>query len=260
VSELILDVRNATKKFGGLTAVNDLSITMRPRTIHALIGPNGAGKTTTINLITGVYPLTSGEVYFDGKKISGMPTYKIARQGIGRTFQNIKVFPTMTLLENVMVGGNEIAPMGILASLLNRPGAKKEEKMLKEKAEHLLDYIGMYHLKDELMQNLPYGRQKISELARAMMTDPKLILLDEPAAGLNPSERAELVKTITKVFDDGTDFFLIEHNMDVIMTVSNDITVMNFGSKIAEGTPSEIQRNDTVIEAYLGSQFANKDK
>lgn len=260
MSELILDVRNATKKFGGLTAVNDLSITMRPRTIHALIGPNGAGKTTTINLITGVYPLTSGEVYFDGKKISGMPTYKIARQGIGRTFQNIKVFPTMTLLENVMVGGNEIAPMGILASLLNRPGAKKEEKMLKEKAEHLLDYIGMYHLKDELMQNLPYGRQKISELARAMMTDPKLILLDEPAAGLNPSERAELVKTITKVFDDGTDFFLIEHNMDVIMTVSNDITVMNFGSKIAEGTPSEIQRNDTVIEAYLGSQFANKDK
>ena len=260
MSELILDVRNATKKFGGLTAVNDLSITMRPRTIHALIGPNGAGKTTTINLITGVYPLTSGEVYFDGKKISGMPTYKIAQQGIGRTFQNIKVFPTMTLLENVMVGGNEIAPMGILASLLNRPGAKKEEKMLKEKAEHLLDYIGMYHLKDELMQNLPYGRQKISELARAMMTDPKLILLDEPAAGLNPSERAELVKTITKVFDDGTDFFLIEHNMDVIMTVSNDITVMNFGSKIAEGTPSEIQRNDTVIEAYLGSQFANKDK
>ena len=248
------------KKFGGLTAVNDLSITMRPRTIHALIGPNGAGKTTTINLITGVFPLTSGEVYFDGKKISGMPTYKIARQGIGRTFQNIKVFPTMTLLENVMVGGNEIAPMGILASLLNRPGAKKEEKMLKEKAEHLLDYIGMYHLKDELMQNLPYGRQKISELARAMMTDPRLILLDEPAAGLNPSERAELVKTITKVFDDGTDFFLIEHNMDVIMTVSNDITVMNFGSKIAEGTPSEIQRNDTVIEAYLGSQFANKDK
>ncbi len=251
----LLQVSNITKRFQGLVAVNDLSLTMEHRTIHALIGPNGAGKTTTINLITGVTPLTSGEVQLDGKTISGLPTYQVARSGIGRTFQNIKVFPSMTLLENVMVGGHEIAPMGILKGLFNMRGAQKEEKLLKEKAEQILDYIGMYKWKDELMENLPYGRQKISELARALMTGPKLILLDEPAAGLNPSERSELVKVIMKVYEDGTDFFLIEHNMDVIMKISSKITVLNFGSKIAEGTPEEIQNNDEVIKAYLGHKY-----
>ena len=251
----LLQVSNITKRFQGLVAVNDLSLTMEHRTIHALIGPNGAGKTTTINLITGVTPLTSGEVQLDGKTISGLPTYQVARSGIGRTFQNIKVFPSMTLLENVMVGGHEIAPMGILKGLFNMRGAQKEDKLLKEKAEQILDYIGMYKWKDELMENLPYGRQKISELARALMTGPKLILLDEPAAGLNPSERSELVKVIMKVYEDGTDFFLIEHNMDVIMKISSKITVLNFGSKIAEGTPEEIQNNDEVIKAYLGHKY-----
>ncbi len=251
----LLQVSNITKRFQGLVAVNDLSLTMEHRTIHALIGPNGAGKTTTINLITGVTPLTSGEVQLDGKTISGLPTYQVARSGIGRTFQNIKVFPSMTLLENVMVGGHEIAPMGILKGLFNMRGAQKEEKLLKEKAEQILDYIGMSKWKDELMENLPYGRQKISELARALMTGPKLILLDEPAAGLNPSERSELVKVIMKVYEDGTDFFLIEHNMDVIMKISSKITVLNFGSKIAEGTPEEIQNNDEVIKAYLGHKY-----
>ncbi|MDF1494759.1 ABC transporter ATP-binding protein [Caproiciproducens sp. CPB-2] len=251
----LLQVSNIIKRFQGLVAVNDLSLTMEHRTIHALIGPNGAGKTTTINLITGVTPLTSGEVQLDGKTISGLPTFQVARSGIGRTFQNIKVFPSMTLLENVMVGGHEIAPMGILKGLFNMRGAQKEEKLLKEKAEQILDYIGMYKWKDELMENLPYGRQKISELARALMTGPKLILLDEPAAGLNPSERSELVKVIMKVYEDGTDFFLIEHNMDVIMKISSKITVLNFGSKIAEGTPKEIQNNDEVIKAYLGRKY-----
>lgn len=255
----LLQVSNITKQFQGLVAVNDLSLTMEHRTIHALIGPNGAGKTTTINLITGVTPLTSGEVQLDGKTISGLPTFQVARAGIGRTFQNIKVFPSMTLLENVMVGGHEIAPMGILKGLFDMRGAKKEEKMLKEKAEQILDYIGMYKWKDEVMENLPYGRQKISELARAMMTGPKLILLDEPAAGLNPSERSELVKVIMKVYEDGTDFFLIEHNMDVIMKISSMITVLNFGSKIAEGTPKEIQSNEEVIKAYLGRKYQKEN-
>ena len=255
----LLQVSNITKQFQGLVAVNDLSLTMEHRTIHALIGPNGAGKTTTINLITGVTPLTSGEVQLDGKTISGLPTFQVARAGIGRTFQNIKVFPSMTLLENVMVGGHEIAPMGILKGLFDMRGAKKEEKMLKEKAEQILDYIGMYKWKDEVMENLPYGRQKISELARAMMTGPKLILLDEPAAGLNPSERSELVKVIMKVNEDGTDFFLIEHNMDVIMKISSMITVLNFGSKIAEGTPKEIQSNEEVIKAYLGRKYQKEN-
>ena len=255
----LLQVSNITKQFQGLVAVNDLSLTMEHRTIHALIGPNGAGKTTTINLITGVTPLTSGEVQLDGKTISGLPTFQVARAGIGRTFQNIKVFPSMTLLENVMVGGHEIAPMGIIKGLFDMRGAKKEEKMLKEKAEQILDYIGMYKWKDEVMENLPYGRQKISELARAMMTGPKLILLDEPAAGLNPSERSELVKVIMKVYEDGTDFFLIEHNMDVIMKISSMITVLNFGSKIAEGTPKEIQSNEEVIKAYLGRKYQKEN-
>ena len=255
----LLQVSNITKQFQGLVAVNDLSLTMEHRTIHALIGPNGAGKTTTINLITGVTPLTSGEVQLDGKTISGLPTFQVARAGIGRTFQNIKVFPSMTLLENVMVGGHEIAPMGIIKGLFDMRGAKKEEKILKEKAEQILDYIGMYKWKDELMENLPYGRQKISELARAMMTGPKLILLDEPAAGLNPSERSELVKVIMKVYEDGTDFFLIEHNMDVIMKISSMITVLNFGSKIAEGTPKEIQSNEEVIKAYLGRKYQKEN-
>lgn len=255
----LLQVSNITKQFQGLVAVNDLSLTMEHRTIHALIGPNGAGKTTTINLITGVTPLTSGKVQLDGKTISGLPTFQVARAGIGRTFQNIKVFPSMTLLENVMVGGHEIAPMGIIKGLFDMRGAKKEEKILKEKAEQILDYIGMYKWKDELMENLPYGRQKISELARAMMTGPKLILLDEPAAGLNPSERSELVKVIMKVYEDGTDFFLIEHNMDVIMKISSMITVLNFGSKIAEGTPKEIQSNEEVIKAYLGRKYQKEN-
>ena len=255
MSKDLLVLQNVTKRLQRLVAVNDLSLTMHARTIHGLIGPNGAGKTTTINLITGVLPPTSGTVTFNDKTISGLPTFKVARTGIGRTFQNIKVFPSMTLLENVMVGGHQIAPIGILRTVFDILGTRKEEKMLREKAESILDRFGMYHLKDELMDNLPYGRQKISEIARAMMTDPQLILLDEPAAGLNPSERAELVKIVQKIFDDGTDFFLIEHNMDVVMTICHELTVLNFGSKIADGNPKEVQNNEEVVKAYLGSRY-----
>lgn len=256
--ESLLKVTGITKKFQGLVAVDNVSIDMKEHTIHALIGPNGAGKTTTVNLITGVLPLTSGKVEFGGKDITGMTTHDIARQGIGRTFQNIKVFPTMTLLENVMVGGHQQAPMGMMRGIFDIRGSRAEEKRLKEKAEEVLKRIGMYELRGSLMKNLPYGRQKISEIGRAMMNDPKLILLDEPAAGLNPSERAELVDVIYKAYEDGYSFFMIEHNMDVVMNLSHDITVLNFGCKIAEGGPGEIQKNEEVIRAYLGEGYRKK--
>lgn len=251
----ILKVSNITKKFKGLVAVDDLSFEMKENTIHSLIGPNGAGKTTTVNLITNVHSLTSGKVEFDGKDITGLPTYKIAQLGIGRTFQNIKIFPSMTVLENIMVGGHVQAKLGMIRGILDFKGSRNEEKKLIQKAEEVLDKIGMYHLKDEYMKNLPYGRQKISEIGRAMMNDPKLILLDEPAAGLNPSERAELIQVIKKTHKEGFSYFLIEHNMDVVMNISDQITVLNFGRKIAEGTPKQVQSNEEVIKAYLGSKY-----
>lgn len=260
MSDVILRLNDVTKQFGGLTAVDHANIQVRNNTVHSLIGPNGAGKTTIVNLITGVLPLTSGEITFEDKRISGLKTYQIARRGIGRTFQNIKVFPTMTLLENVMVGGHPLTKIGIIRGIFDFRGTAAEERMLKEKAEMLLDRLGMYELRNETMKNLPYGRQKISEIARAMMTDPKLILLDEPAAGLNPSERAYLVSVIQRTHADGYTFFLIEHNMDVVMNLSDDISVLSFGKLIAKGTPAEIKDNDEVIEAYLGSAFVKEKK
>lgn len=259
MSDVILKLSNVEKRFGGLQAVSPLDIDVHAHTIHALIGPNGAGKTTTVNMITGVYPVTAGTIEFMGQDITSKKTFEIARMGIGRTFQNIKVFQNMTLLENIMVGGHELTKIGIVRGILDFSGTAAEEKMLTEKAESLLNDLGMHHLRNEVMKNLPYGRQKISEIARAMMTDPKLILLDEPAAGLNPSERAELVSVIRKSHEAGYTFFLIEHNMDVVMNLSDDITVLSFGKKIASGKPEEIKNNDEVITAYLGSAFAKKD-
>ncbi len=256
MSESILKLSGVQKRFGGLQAVYPLDIDVAPHSIHALIGPNGAGKTTTVNMITGVYKVSGGTIEFDGKDITNMKTYKIARLGIGRTFQNIKVFPNMTLLENIMVGGHQLTKIGLVRGIFDLKGTVAEENMLREKAESLLDLLGMYDVRDHLMKNLPYGRQKISEIARAMMTDPKLILLDEPAAGLNPSERAELINVIRKAYNNGYTFFLIEHNMDVVMTLSDDITVLSFGKKIAAGKPKEIRNNDEVITAYLGRAYA----
>lgn len=255
----MLKLTHITKKFGGLTAVDDVSLNMEEGTIHSLIGPNGAGKTTMVNLITGVYPATEGTVEFCGEMMTGLPTYQIARKGIGRTFQNIKVFPTMTLLENVMIGGHRDARLNPLSTVFQLGAAGREEKALRERAEAVLNELGMYDIRNRVIKNLPYGRQKISEIARAMMTQPKLILLDEPAAGLNPSERAELIEVIQKTHTEGYSYFLIEHNMDVVMSMSDRITVLNFGRQIAEGTPNEIKNNDEVITAYLGDAFV-KDK
>lgn len=254
----ILTVEGLTKKFAGLTAVNNLSFTMKERTIHSLIGPNGSGKSTTINMCTGALPITSGTIKYNDEIISGLSLHQVTSKNIGRTFQNLKLFGSMTVKENLMVGMHAQMTDNILKFLVNPKAAKAEEKRAEERALEVLDYIGMYKYRDETVQNLAYGQQKLTELGRSIMTSPKLLFLDEPAAGLNPSERVEFVKILLKVFDDGIDLFLIEHNMDVVMTISNYITVINFGSKIAEGTPKEIQNNDEVIAAYLGSQFKKK--
>lgn len=254
----ILSLKNITKKFGGLTAVNDLSMEVEEHTIHALIGPNGAGKTTATNMIEGVHAPTSGQIFFKDTEITHKQTHEIARLGIGRTFQNIKLYDTMTALENVMVGGHQLTKLGLTASVFNFPALRREEAMLREKAEELLDYVGLYGIRGELVKNLPYGNRKVLEVARALMTDPELLLLDEPAAGLNPSERASFIELLLKIYEKGITLFFIEHNMDVVMTVSQKITVVNFGAKIAEGTAVEIQNHPEVIKAYLGERYQVK--
>jgi branched-chain amino acid transport system ATP-binding protein len=253
--KMILKLDNVVKSFSGLVAVRDLSFEMRERSIHALIGPNGSGKTTTVNMITGVFPTTSGEIFYQDARISGRPTHVIARLGIGRTFQNLKLFGSMSVLENMMVGGHQLTHLGIVGFILSFGGAGREEKSLKEKAEEVLNFIGLYDVKSENVRSLPYGKQKMVELGRALMTAPKLLLLDEPAAGLNASERKEFVDIILKTFATGIDIFLIEHNMDVVMNMSDRITVLDFGAKIAEGPPAEIRNNNEVIKAYLGDKF-----
>lgn len=254
----ILELKNVTKKFGGLTAVDNLNMKIEEHEIHALIGPNGAGKTTATNMIEGVYHPTSGQILYKGQDITNLSTHEIARLGIGRTFQNIKLYDTMTALENVMVGGHELTKLDLFPSIINPIGLFKEEKMLKEKAEMLIEYVGLSSIKNEYVKNLPYGNKKVLEVARALMMDPELLLLDEPAAGLNPSERSYFVDLLLRIHSEGKTLFFIEHNMDVVMNVSHQITVVSFGKKIAEGTPKEIQTNPEVIKAYLGERYKVK--
>ncbi len=260
--ETILELEHVTKRFSGLVAVDDLSIQVQRGSIHSLVGPNGSGKSTTISMINGMLPLTEGKISFDGQVISGLGTHEIARRGIGRTYQNIKVFGTMTVLENVMVGGHALNRKsgGLLKYLLNIRGTNAEERMIREKAESVLDFVGLKDLMNQQVSSLAYGRQKMTELGRALMMDPKLMLLDEPAAGLNPSERMELTDMLCKVHESGVGLFLVEHNMDIVMSISQTITVINFGAKIAEGTPDEVKNNDEVIRAYLGSKYKKAEQ
>jgi branched-chain amino acid transport system ATP-binding protein len=251
---VVLDAQNVSKVFGGLVAVNDVSFTVPERGIVSLIGPNGAGKTTFFNCLTGLYRPTTGRVTFNGQDITAKRPDLVTRAGVARTFQNIKLFRTMTAVENVQVGMHSRLRTRVTGMVLHTPFNRREEKMSREKALELLAFVGLKRT-EELAMNLPYGDQRRLEIARALASEPQLLLLDEPTAGMNPQESEELRRLMEVLRTErGMSVLLIEHDMKVVMKVSDHITVLDHGEKIAEGSPEEVRSNPRVVEAYLGSQ------
>ena len=249
----ILELKDVTKKFGGLTAVDGVNLKVEENQICALIGPNGAGKTTVFNMITGAYQVTSGDVIFNGESICGKKPHQIVEKGIARTFQNIRLFKSATVLENVMTGFHCKTKTGMFNIIYNYRKCMQEEAECREKALGILRFLGLEDVKDLEARNIPYGHQRLLEIGRALATSPKLLLLDEPAAGMNSQEKKELVNTIRKIRDTyHLAVLLVEHDMELVMGISENITVINFGRPIACGTAEEIQNNNDVIEAYLG--------
>ena len=262
MADNILEAHAVTKQFGGLVAVNNIDFLIPRGSICSLIGPNGAGKTTFFNMITGLYVPTSGSMIFNGQSIAGLKPDQVTKRGIGRTFQNIRLFANMTALENVLVGQHARLKANLFSILVGTRAVREEEERARKRGLELLDFAGIGRRRvDEMSKNLPYGDQRRLEIARALATDPKLLLLDEPTAGMNPQETAELTQLMRRVRDTlGMTVLLIEHDMKVVMDISEQVTVLDHGAKIAEGLPEAVRANEQVIEAYLGKGAAAHGK